>query len=279
MLLLRIALLAAFGGGLYGQLTQLDLRMQSRDVDFSGASATKPLKSGTGLPSSCGLGELYYRLDAAAGMNIYGCTASNSWTLEQGPPAASMASQLGDFAVTQTSATTLAIGAGCTLATPCTVRFGALVFSFGAGATATISAGSGLAFVYVSSAGVLTVGHNVTASCNGGCTAQSGITAFPSDAIPLFTWSANNGSWDANGGADQRAFLSSKSVTAGLGLTSVEVSGKTQLSADTSVIGLRTSAPATSSSACTAGSWATDGSYFYLCTSTNMWMRAALASF
>src|SRR5579862_7565756 len=152
------------GGALYGQLTQLDLRMQSRDVDFSGSSATKPFKSGTGLPSTCGQGEMYYRLDASAGMNVYGCTASNSWTLEQGQPAASMASQLGDFAVTRTGATTLAIGSACTTSTPCTVRFGSLVYSFGAGATVTISAGSGLAYVYVSSAGALTVGHNVTAT-------------------------------------------------------------------------------------------------------------------
>jgi hypothetical protein len=78
---------------------------------------------------------------------------------------------------------------------------------------------------------------------------------------------------------DQRAFLSSKSVTAGVGITTTEISGKTQLSADTSVIGLRTAAPGTSSTACTMGSWATDGSYFYLCTATNVWMRAALASF
>jgi hypothetical protein len=283
MFICRIALLAAVGGALsgalYGQLTQLDLRLQSRDVDFSAASATKPFKSGTGLPSSCGQGEMYYRLDATAGMNVYGCTASNSWSLEQGPPAASMASQLGDFAVTRTSAATLAIGAGCSLSTPCAARFGALVYSFGSGATVTISAGSGLAFIYVSSAGALTVGHNVTANCNSGCAAQSGITAFPADAIPLFTWSATNGAWDANGGADQRAFLSSKSVTAGVGLTSTEVSGKTQLSADTSVIGLRTSSPGTSSTACTMGSWAADGSYFYLCTSTNVWRRAALSSF
>lgn len=277
----RVLLLVMLGGAsvVYGQLTQLDLRLQSRDVDFSGASSTKPFKSGTGLPSSCGPGEMYYRLDATAGMNVYGCTAANSWTLEQGPAAASMASQLGDFAVTQTSATTLSIGAGCSTSTPCTVRFGALVYSFGSGATATISAGSGLAFIYVSSAGVLTVGHNVTASCNSGCVAQSGVTAFPDDAIPLFTWSATNGSWDVNGGADQRAFLSSKSILAGVGITSTEVSGKTQLSADTSVIGLRTAAPATSTTACTMGSWATDGSYFYLCTSTNVWRRAALSSF
>lgn len=275
----RIVLLAMFGGVLYGQLTQVDLRLQSRDVDFSGASATKPFKSGSGLPSTCAQGEMYYRLDASAGMNVYGCTASNSWTLEQGPPAASMASQLGDFVVTRTNATTLAIGAGCSTSTPCTARFGALVYSFGSGATVTISGGSGLAFVYISSAGALTVGHNVTASCGSGCTAQSGVTAFPADAIPLFTWSATSGSWDATGGADQRAFLSGKSVTAGVGITSAEVSGKTQLSVDTSVIGLRTSTPGTSTTACTAGSWATDGSFFYLCTSTNVWRRAALASF
>jgi hypothetical protein len=281
MPLSRILVLVMLGGAgaLYGQLTQVDLRLQSRDVDFSGATATKPFKSGTGLPSSCGQGEMYYRMDAAAGLNVYGCTASNFWTLEQGPPAVSMASQLGDFAVTATSATTLAIGAACSTSTPCMVRFGALVYSFGGGATVTISAGSGLAFIYVSSAGALTVGHNVTANCTSSCVVQSGVTAFPADAIPLFTWSATNGAWDANGGADQRAFLSSKSVTAGVGIASTEISGKTQLSADTSVIGLRTAAPATSSTACTAGSWATDGSYFYLCTSTNVWGRAALSSF
>jgi hypothetical protein len=272
-------LIAMFAGALYGQLTQVDLRMQSRDVDFSGASATKPFRSGSGLPSTCGQGEMYYRLDAAAGMNVYGCTATNSWTLEQGPQAASMASQLGDFAVTRTSATTLAIGANCSTTTPCQVRFGALVYSFGSGATATISAGSGLALVYVSSAGVLTVGSNVTASCSSGCAALSSVTAFPADAIPVFTWSATSGTWDASGGADQRAFLSSKSVTAGTGITTTEISGKTQLSVDTTVIGVRVATPGTSSAACAPGSWATDGSYFYLCTATNVWGRAALSSF
>jgi hypothetical protein len=279
MFICRGLLIAIFAGALYGQLTQVDLRLQSRDVDFSGASATKPFRSGSGLPSTCGQGEMYYRQDAAAGMNVYGCTATNSWTLEQGPPAASMASQLGDFAVTRTSATTLAIGANCSTSTPCVVRFGSLVYSFGSGATTTISAGSGLALMYISSAGALTVGSNVTASCSSGCTAVSGVTAFPIDAIPLFTWSATSGTWDASGGVDQRAFLSSKSVTAGTGITTTEISGKTQLSADTSVIGLRVATPGTSSTACTAGSWATDGSFFYLCTSTNVWRRAALSSF
>ncbi len=273
----RILLLAAFGsaGALFGQLTQIDLRSQARDVDFSGANSTKPLQSGTGLPSTCAIGAMYYRLDAPAGMNVYGCTATNSWSLEQ----ASMASQLGDFAVIRTSTTTLSIGANCSTTTPCQVRFGALVYSFGSGATATISAGSGSALVYVSSAGVLTVGSNLTVNCGSGCTALSGVTAFPADAIPVFTWSATTGTWDASGGADQRAFLSSKSVTSGTGITTAEISGKTQLSVDTTVVGLRVAAPATSSSACTAGSWATDGSFFYLCTATNIWARALLSTF
>lgn len=281
MRFLRYLLVVLFGGisALRGQLTQLDLRLQSRDVDFSSATATKPFKSGAGLPSSCAQGEMYYRVDAAAGMNIYGCTAPNSWTLEQGPPAASLASQLGDFAVIRSSGTTLAIGANCSTSTPCIARFGSLAYTFGSGAAVNISSGSGLALIYISSTGILTVGHNVTANCGSGCVAQSGVTAFPADAIPLFTWSATNGSWDANGGADQRAFLSAKGVTAGVGITSTEISGKTQLSADTAVIGLRTAAPATSSTACVTGSWATDGSYFYLCTSTNVWRRAALSSF
>jgi hypothetical protein len=279
MSICRGSLIAIFAGTLYGQLTQVDLRLQSRDVDFSAATATKPFKSGSGLPGTCTQGEMYYRLDAAAGMNVYGCTTTNSWTLEQGPPAASMATQLGDFAVTRTSSTVLAIGANCSTTTRCMVRFGSLVFSFTTGAAATISAGSGLALVYVSGAGVLTVGSNVTAACNGGCTAAGSVTSFPVDSIPLFTWSATTGTWDTTGGADQRAFLSSKSVTAGAGITSTEISGKTQLSADTSVIGLRVAAPGTSSAACTTGSWATDGSFFYLCTATNTWRRVTIATF
>lgn len=39
------------------------------------------------------------------------------------------------------------------------------------------------------------------------------------------------------------------------------------------------SAPATSSSACTAGQWANDGSYYYICVAANTWKRVALSSF
>lgn len=348
---------ASCAGILWGQ-TMVDLRTQSKSIDFSGANATKPFKSGTVLPSICAVGEIFYKLDATAGANLYGCTSANAWTLEQSSPAgsglpamtgnsgrvlgtdgtnafwsalggdvsgspssvtvtqiqsravssaapasgqalawnastnrwepstigtsggggsgASLASQLGDFAVTRVSASTLNIGANCSIATPCAVRFGGLVFSFPNGASVTVTAGTGLAYVYIASSGALTVGHNLTASCTA-CVAQAGVTAFPADAIPLFTWSATSGSWDLTGGTDWRAFLSSKSVVPGSGLTSVESSGKTILSVDPVFAGQRTSPPATSSSTCTPGSWATDSSFYYVCVSQNSWRRVGIS--
>jgi len=37
-------------------------------------------------------------------------------------------------------------------------------------------------------------------------------------------------------------------------------------------------APQSSTSACTAGSWAYDGNYVYVCVGSNTWKRTALAS-
>lgn len=43
-------------------------------------SATGPVKTGTTLPSTCELGDLFFKSDAPAGSNLYGCTATNTWT-------------------------------------------------------------------------------------------------------------------------------------------------------------------------------------------------------
>jgi len=52
------------------------------DVDLSGKTTTKPVKTGTSLPSTCAAGELFYDTDATAGQNLYGCTATDTWTLQ-----------------------------------------------------------------------------------------------------------------------------------------------------------------------------------------------------
>jgi hypothetical protein len=66
--------------------TRVDLRTQTKTVDFSAATATKPFKSGTVFPAACSVGEAFFKSDAPAGTNLYACTALNSWTLEAGTP-------------------------------------------------------------------------------------------------------------------------------------------------------------------------------------------------
>jgi hypothetical protein len=64
--------------------TQVDLKSQSRNVDFSGASAVKPVPVGTVLPATCAPGAMFFKSDALAGSNLYGCAAANTWSLEGG---------------------------------------------------------------------------------------------------------------------------------------------------------------------------------------------------
>ena len=60
--------------------TRVDIRSQSKSVDFSAADSTKPFKTGTVLPASCSTGEAFFKSDAAPGANIYLCLTPNAWT-------------------------------------------------------------------------------------------------------------------------------------------------------------------------------------------------------
>ncbi len=65
---------------LYAQ-TALDLRTQSKSVDFSEAVSTKTAKTGTILPAVCSSGEIFFKTNSTPGDNLYGCIATNTWTL------------------------------------------------------------------------------------------------------------------------------------------------------------------------------------------------------
>jgi len=52
--------------------------------DASGAFTTKPAKSGTSLPATCGVGEMFFKTNATPGANLYLCTSTNTWTAVQG---------------------------------------------------------------------------------------------------------------------------------------------------------------------------------------------------
>jgi len=247
--------------------TQIDLAKQTRNVDFTEAISTRPVKTGTVLPMVCLTGELFFRTASTAGANLYACTAPNTWTLETGGGSTDQ-STLG---MVDTDSTTLTIGPDCMAATPCNVRFGNQVWSFTQDATVALTAGTGTAYFYVTPAGVLTVGHNLTLTCTS-CVAQAGITAFPVDSIPLFIRTATAGQWNVPG-ADERAVLSTKNVAAGIGVISVNASGLTTLSVDRMLVPFQGAAPATSTTACVTGTWAFDTAFFYICVSTNTWRR------
>ena len=57
-----------------------DARLPSSMADkvFTGSIL---LPNGTAVPGTCSIGMLYFDNDATAGVNLYGCTASNTWTL------------------------------------------------------------------------------------------------------------------------------------------------------------------------------------------------------
>jgi len=64
--------------------TQIDLRTQTKNVNFQAAPYTSPLQSGSSLPSTCSPGQLFFLTSAAAGANVYGCVAVNTWAAQGG---------------------------------------------------------------------------------------------------------------------------------------------------------------------------------------------------
>jgi Collagen triple helix repeat (20 copies) len=80
----RSVLIAGWLIGVANGQTQVDLRLQSKSIDFSAAPSTQPFQSGAVLPAACLVDQAYFKTNAPAGLNLYGCTAVNSWTLLSG---------------------------------------------------------------------------------------------------------------------------------------------------------------------------------------------------
>src|SRR5579884_1298352 len=68
------ALILAFAAG-------MQLMAQTR---LNMTSQTRPYRSGTVLPAVCSAGDMFVKIDAQAGSNLYACTAPNIWTLQGG---------------------------------------------------------------------------------------------------------------------------------------------------------------------------------------------------
>jgi hypothetical protein len=104
------------GCGVANAQTQVDLRTQSKAVDFQSAVSTRPLKTGAVLPAACSVGEMFFLTVAAAGQNLYGCAGTNTWTLQSGSGGGAMTIQNAGIPVGARSIMDLTTGAGILMA-------------------------------------------------------------------------------------------------------------------------------------------------------------------
>jgi hypothetical protein len=221
--------------------TAVDLRTQSKDVDFSGAASTKPMQTGAAIPATCAPGQMFFLTTAPAGSNVYGCEATNVWALESGGGAGAI-NQLTDAVCARTSGTV----ATCSFPVGGT-NFGSSNYSTATSTswTVTISTGASTAttfYQYWNPVSPGTVSIDTAGSsfsgimCNGGCTlVNTSVSGYPDDVKPIgrLTAGVRANTWDAfasclptntAGCIDDRALLGLSVVKAGTNLTSTVTS-------------------------------------------------------
>jgi hypothetical protein len=67
-----------------GAQTSVDLRNQSKNVDFSAAASTRVWRMGSVLPATCNVGEGFFLI--GSGPNLYVCSSQNVWSSPSGSP-------------------------------------------------------------------------------------------------------------------------------------------------------------------------------------------------
>ncbi len=208
--------------------TRLDLGNQAQNVNFSQASSVVPFPTGSALPATCNTGQMFFVTGAGGGAAE--CISANTWS----PIQAVSGSTTNPFTVTPTTTAQLTIGPSCTTVTPCVFRIGSSIYSMVAPATATISSGTGQASIYIDTNGNLTVGtpsaDNLVVTCSG-CVVANDISQYPPGVIPLATWQATNGAWNATGTDSASALSAPPELIAGSNVTIAQTAGTITISA------------------------------------------------
>lgn len=183
-----------------------------------------------------------------------------------------MASQLGDFQVVQTSSTVLTICPNCSAATPAIYRFGGFAVQVTAPVTVTVSSGTDYAYIYIVNGSGLTVATpSLTLACGAGIACVSG-NSIPDTAIPISIVHAASGTWNAvTVPMDYLSPYSTRNVYGANGTTCSSASGDITCSADQTVLFYRVAVPGSPTAACTAGNYAMDSNYLYVCEASGSW--------
>jgi len=239
--------------------TQVDLRTQGKDVDFSAATSTRPMKTGSSLPATCNSGELFFLTTAQPGTNVYGCAPANVWNSEGSGSAGSsggsggsgggavysvagktgtvtlQATDLSDCKMSYLSSTVLLVNS-------CSFLYPDQAVQSLSAAAITIVGGSGTIYVYASPAGTVNVVENGTLviACTGCTDAGEGIS-FPPDVAPLGVWGATitPGNWDPAPVSDQRTLITGPPQIApdvGIKITLSSATGQKTIGIDPAVV-------------------------------------------
>jgi len=229
-----LAGLLVLAGGPVAAQTAVDLKTQTKNVDFTAAPTTKPVKAGTALPATCTSSELFFKTNAVPGGNLYLCTALNTWT----PSGLSSGSQATDFLVS-------AQGASATIqCSVCQYGIGEKTFVVSSTLNATSLTGTGgsaTVYFYLNSTGTPQFGYDgttVTGATLTGLSGQPFITSFPGDSIPLATCTVSANQF--TGCTDFRAVFRRTVAVAGNGIEVLEdpSTGLTTYTVNPAVVGL-----------------------------------------
>lgn len=103
--------------------------------------------------------------------------------------------------VVRTSSTVMTVATSASASAPCILAIGNKSYLFTTAVTFTISANGGTGYIYMTSAGGITIGYGGGTFAGGnvttvGGTATFGVTAFPDDALPLAIVTATTATWD-----------------------------------------------------------------------------------
>jgi hypothetical protein len=223
----------------FGQ-AQIDGLTARGTVNMSGATTTKPVKTGTSAPGTCAVGEMFFDTDATAGQNLFACTATNTWTLQSG------SSTLADgdktdvtvsdsgtvwkldhrFQCAVASATlTCSNAAAIPMATGDTINNIAAASRTASGGVGTCSW-----FVY-ESAGTIYFGSNTGSSCSATLSGMtsSNVTAFPANVNPIAEGTISSGVIQSSVTDRQATLRAPKVLTEGTNITLTETATGIQI--------------------------------------------------
>lgn len=254
---------------------------------------------GTSIPGTCTVGERFTKTNATAGANIYVCTATNTFTVQGASSTIpSMTGQAGSilgndgtntlwqpFTMSGIQDCAATISGGTMTVSACSVRNGSLDVTVSA-CTSSLSgtSASGTVYSYLTNDGTFTLGHSTAATltCTG-WTVSTGVSAFPADALPLFTVTFSSNAWNSGSITSYRRLLDRDPYAAGDGLSSSNnpTTGITTLQVDSGQIPRYFTGSSVPTQNCTQGRdfyLYTTSNTLYQCTATNTWTAIGSAA-